>query len=516
MKYISTRHSSQGAGETLTFEEVMLAGLARDGGLYLPLEWPRLSTAEWSAMRGLPYNEVALRVMRPFVAGTFDEDEFARLVADSYRTFESPEVAPLKPLGDSGLHLLELFHGPTLAFKDVALQLLGRMLEVRLAARNRRAVIVGATSGDTGSAAIEAVRGKRAIDIFMMHPFGRVSEVQRRQMTTVMAPNVHNIAVRGKRAIDIFMMHPFGRVSEVQRRQMTTVMAPNVHNIAVRSTFDDCQDLAKACFADLAFRDRHSLTAVNSINFARVMAQIVYYAWAALRLGAPDRPVAFSVPTGNFGNVYAGYAAACMGLPISHFVVATNRNDILARVLADGTMATAVVEPSLSPSMDIQISSNFERLLFDLYGRDGKALAAAMQSFRATGKLALGEAGFSSLRRLFDGDRCDDEETVSAIADCHKRYGEVLDPHTAIGYAAAKRNRRDPAIPMVVLATAHPAKFPDAVERAIGRRPELPGRLADLMDRAERVDGLTNDVAALKRMIDERMSAVQPARAPRR
>ncbi|MBM3644172.1 MAG: threonine synthase [Alphaproteobacteria bacterium] len=478
MKYISTRHSSQGAGETLTFEEVMLAGLARDGGLYLPLEWPRLSTAEWSAMRGLPYNEVALRVMRPFVAGTFDEDEFARLVADSYRTFESPEVAPLKPLGDSGLHLLELFHGPTLAFKDVALQLLGRMLEVRLAARNRRAVIVGATSGDTGSAAIEAVRGKRAIDIFMMHPFGRVSEVQ--------------------------------------RRQMTTVMAPNVHNIAVRSTFDDCQDLAKACFADLAFRDRHSLTAVNSINFARVMAQIVYYAWAALRLGAPDRPVAFSVPTGNFGNVYAGYAAACMGLPISHFVVATNRNDILARVLADGTMATAVVEPSLSPSMDIQISSNFERLLFDLYGRDGKALAAAMQSFRATGKLALGEAGFSSLRRLFDGDRCDDEETVSAIADCHKRYGEVLDPHTAIGYAAAKRNRRDPAIPMVVLATAHPAKFPDAVERAIGRRPELPGRLADLMDRAERVDGLTNDVAALKRMIDERMSAVQPARAPRR
>jgi len=478
MKYISTRHGSQGAGETLTFEEVMLAGLARDGGLYLPLEWPRLSTAEWSAMRGLPYNEVALRVMRPFVAGTFDEDEFARLVADSYRTFESPEVAPLKPLGDSGLHLLELFHGPTLAFKDVALQLLGRMLEVRLAARNRRAVIVGATSGDTGSAAIEAVRGKRAIDIFMMHPFGRVSEVQ--------------------------------------RRQMTTVMAPNVHNIAVRSTFDDCQDLAKACFADLAFRDRHSLTAVNSINFARVMAQIVYYAWAALRLGAPDRPVAFSVPTGNFGNVYAGYAAACMGLPISHFVVATNRNDILARVLADGTMATAVVEPSLSPSMDIQISSNFERLLFDLYGRDGKALAAAMQSFRATGKLALGEAGFSSLRRLFDGDRCDDEETVSAIADCHKRYGEVLDPHTAIGYAAAKRNRRDPAIPMVVLATAHPAKFPDAVERAIGRRPELPGRLADLMDRAERVDGLTNDVAALKRMIDERMSAVQPARAPRR
>jgi len=478
MKYISTRHSSQGAGETLTFEEVMLAGLARDGGLYLPLEWPRLSTAEWSAMRGLPYNEVALRVMRPFVAGTFDEDEFARLVADSYRTFESPEVAPLKPLGDSGLHLLELFHGPTLAFKDVALQLLGRMLEVRLAARNRRAVIVGATSGDTGSAAIEAVRGKRAIDIFMMHPFGRVSEVQRRQMTTVMAPNVHNIAVRG--------------------------------------TFDDCQDLAKACFADLAFRDRHSLTAVNSINFARVMAQIVYYAWAALRLGGPDRPVAFSVPTGNFGNVYAGYAAACMGLPISHFVVATNRNDILARVLADGTMATAVVEPSLSPSMDIQISSNFERLLFDLYGRDGKALAAAMQSFRATGKLALGEAGFSSLRRLFDGDRCDDEETVSAIADCHKRYGEVLDPHTAIGYAAAKRNRRDPAIPMVVLATAHPAKFPDAVERAIGRRPELPGRLADLMDRAERVDGLTNDVAALKRMIDERMSAVQPARAPRR
>ena len=299
MRYISTRHGSQGNPAPLGFEDVMLAGLARDGGLYLPAEWPQFSKAEIAALKGLPYGEVAFRVMRPFVGDAFDEATFRRLIGEAYASFETPEVAPLKPLGDSGLHLLELFHGPTLAFKDVALQLLGPHARPHAdAPSGQHATIVGATSGDTGSAAIEAVRDRKTIDIFMLHPRGRVSEVQRRQMTTVLAPNVHNIAVAG--------------------------------------TFDDCQDLAKACFNDLAFRDRHALTAVNSINFARVMAQIVYYFWAALKLGAPERPVAFTVPTGNFGNVYAGYAAQRMGLPIHHFVVAANTNDILARFFETG------------------------------------------------------------------------------------------------------------------------------------------------------------------------------------
>ena len=450
----------------------MLAGLARDGGLYLPAEWPQFSKAEIAAMRGKPYVEVAYRVMKPFVGNTFDEPTFRRLIAEAYASFETPEVAPVKPLGDSGMHLLELFHGPTLAFKDVALQLLGRMLDHTLIARGQHATIVGATSGDTGSAAIEAVRDRKTIDIFMLHPRGRVSEVQRRQMTTILAPNVHNIAVQG--------------------------------------TFDDCQDLAKACFNDLAFRDRHALTAVNSINFARVMAQIVYYFWAALKLGAPDTPVAFTVPSGNFGNAYAGYAAKQMGLPISHFVIAANSNDILARFFEQGAMTMTGVIPTYSPSMDIQVSSNFERLLFDLYGRDGKALADAMTAFRSTGTLKVGANALGGVRELFDAGRVDEPGTLAAIADCLKRFGETIDPHTAVGYAVAQQHRRDPKIPMVVLATAHPAKFPDAVQKAIGVRPALPARLADLLDRTERVDGLPNDAAALKDMIDDRMAAAKP------
>jgi threonine synthase len=477
MNYISTRHGSAlGAGGSpapLGFEDVMLAGLARDGGLYLPAEWPQFSKAEIAALKGKPYREVAYRVMQPFVGNTFDEMTFRRLIAEAYTSFDVADVAPLKPLDDN-LHLLELFHGPTLAFKDVALQLLGLMLDHTLSQRRAHATIVGATSGDTGSAAIEAVRDRRTIDIFMLHPRGRVSEVQRRQMTTVLAPNVHNIAVQG--------------------------------------TFDDCQDLAKACFNDLAFRDRHALTAVNSINFARVMAQIVYYFWAALKLGAPDTPVAFTVPSGNFGNVYAGYAAKQMGLPVSHFVVATNTNDILARFFDTGTMTMSEVVPTFSPSMDIQISSNFERLLFDLYGRDGKALADAMTAFRSTGTLKVGANAQGSnilggVRALFEAGRLDDEGTLAAIADCRKRYGETLDPHTAVGYAVAQQHRRDPKVPMVVLATAHPAKFPDAVQKATGERPALPPRLADLFQRTERVDGLPNDVAALKELIDDRMAA---------
>ncbi|MGQ0585472.1 MAG: threonine synthase [Reyranella sp.] len=473
MHYVSTRHGSQGQPAPLGFEDIMLAGLARDGGLYLPAEWPQFSKAEIAGLKGLDYSELAFRIMRPFVGDTFDEATFRRLIGEAYASFETPEVAPVKPLGDSGLHLMELFHGPTLAFKDVALQLLGRMLDHTLTRRSQHATIVGATSGDTGSAAIEAVRDRKTIDIFMLFPKGRVSEVQRRQMTTVSAPNVHNIAVQG--------------------------------------TFDDCQDLAKACFNDLAFRDRHALTAVNSINFARVMAQIVYYFWAALKLGAPERPVAFTVPSGNFGNVYAGYAARQMGLPISHFVVGTNSNDILARFFESGTMTMTEVVPTWSPSMDIQISSNFERLLFDLYDRNGKTLADAMAAFRNTGTLKVGANALAGVRELFDAGRVDEPGTLAAIADCHRRFGETIDPHTAIGYAVAQQHRRDPAIPMVVLATAHPAKFPDAVEKATGVRPPLPARLGDLMDRAERVDGLRNDIDELKAMIDERRMAAAPA-----
>jgi threonine synthase len=468
MNYISTRHGSQGSPAPLGFEDIMLAGLARDGGLYLPAEWPHFSKAEIAALKGKPYREVAYRVMHPFVGNSFDEMTFRRLIAEAYASFDVADVAPLKPLDDN-LHLLELFHGPTLAFKDVALQLLGLMLDHTLSQRHDHATIVCATSGDTGSAAIEAVRDRRTIDIFMLHPRGRVSEVQRRQMTTVLAPNVHNIAVQG--------------------------------------TFDDCQDLAKACFNDLAFRDRHALTAVNSINFARVMAQIVYYFWAALKLGAPDRPVAFTVPSGNFGNVYAGYAAKQMGLPVSHFVVATNTNDILARFFESGTMTTSEIVPTYSPSMDIQISSNFERLLFDLYDRDGKTLADAVTAFRSTGTLKVGANALGGVREVFDAGRLDDEGTLAAIADCRKRYGETLDPHTAIGYAVAQQHRRDPGVPMIVLATAHPAKFPDAVQKAIGERPALPPRLADLYQRTERVDGIRNDIECLKELIDDRMAA---------
>jgi threonine synthase len=473
VRYISTRHGSQGSPAPLGFEEIMLAGLARDGGLYLPAEWPHFSPAEIARLKGLPYAELAFRIMQAFVGDAFDEATFRRLIGEAYGSFETPEVAPLKKLGDSGLHLLELFHGPTLAFKDVALQLLGRMLDHTLRAKGQRATIVGATSGDTGSAAIEAVRDRKTIEIFMLHPRDRVSEVQRRQMTTVLAPNVHNVAVAG--------------------------------------TFDDCQDLAKACFNDLVFRDRYALTAVNSINFARVMAQIVYYFWAALRLGAPNRPVAFTVPTGNFGNVYAGYAAQRMGLPVHHFVVAANTNDILARFFETGVMTTAEVVPTLSPSMDIQISSNFERLLFDLYDRNGKTLAEAMAEFRRSGTLEVGANALSHVRALFDAGRLDDEDTLAAIADCHSRFGETIDPHTAVGYAIAQQHRRDPEVPMVVLATAHPAKFADAVAKATGQRPRLPARLSDLMERAERVDGLPNDIAALKALIDERTALAKPA-----
>jgi threonine synthase len=458
LRYISTR----GTAAALAFDEVLLAGLARDGGLYLPESWPRLGPAEIRALAGKPYADVAVRVMTPFLGGRIGESDFADIVSAAYAAFRYPAVAPLKQL-DSGTWLMELFHGPTLAFKDVAMQLLGRLYDHVLRRRGRRVTVVAATSGDTGSAAIEACRDRAAIDIFVLHPLDRVSAVQRRQMTTVLSPNVCNIAVRG--------------------------------------TFDDCQDLLKAMFNDAAFRDAMDLSAVNSINWARVMAQTVYYFVAAIALGAPHRRIAFAVPTGNFGNVFAGYAARQMGLDIGRLVVGSNRNDILTRFFDTGRLEIGTVAPTLSPSMDIQVSSNLERLLFDLYDRDGPALAAAMTAFRRTGALDVGDARRARARALFDGFRFDDEATVAVIADTWRRTGELIDPHSAVGLAAAHAAHREPGEPTVVLATAHPAKFPDAVERATGLRPPLPPQLADLHERPERLEVLPNDLATIQDFI---------------
>jgi threonine synthase len=470
LDYVSTR----GAAPVLGFADVLLAGLARDGGLYVPERWPALEPPASSDAITRPYAEVAFEVMWPYVAGSIEPDDFARIVADTYSTpaapgpsgattFAADDVVPLRDLGD-GVHLMELFHGPTLAFKDVALQLVGRLFDHELSRRGERVLIVGATSGDTGSAAIEACRDRDAIDIVIMHPAGRVSDVQRRQMTTVASANVHNVAIEG--------------------------------------TFDDCQDLVKALFADEALRDELHLSAVNSINWARVMAQIVYYIVAAERLGRRrGGRIAFSVPTGNFGNVFAGYAAQAMGLPVSQFVVASNRNDILTQFFTSGSMTIGDVHPTLSPSMDIQVSSNLERLLFELYGRDGAVVAELMARFRVEGHAAVDPVHLQRLRRHWSGARIDDEETVATIKATYERTGVLVDPHTAVGLAAVPRCRRDPADPMVVLATAHPAKFPDAVERATGVHPALPPHLADLFDRPERYRTLPNDLDVVKSFV---------------
>lgn len=455
MRYISTR----GDAPILEFDEVLLAGLAEDGGLYVPETWPCLSHDDIRALRGLSYAELATRIMTPFLGGRIAGDAFAAMTRDAYAAFDHAAVVPLKQL-DSNLWLMELFHGPTLAFKDVAMQVLGRLFDHVLKQRGERVTIVGATSGDTGSAAIEACRDRAAIDIFILHPHGRVSEVQRRQMTTVRSINVHNIAIEG--------------------------------------TFDDCQDMVKAMFADRAFRDELRLSAVNSINWARIMAQIVYYFHAAVALGAPDRQVNFAVPTGNFGNVYAGYAARAMGLPVAQLMIGSNRNDILTRFFETGVMETREVVSSLSPSMDIQVSSNFERLLFDALDREGGAVKRAMTDFRNTGNLTVPQGGMTMLRGLFSGHRLDDEETLAAIAGERVSSGEVLDPHSIIGVAAARATVRHPDIPTVALATAHPAKFPDAVERASGVRPALPPRLEDLFEREENFSVMPAELAAVQ------------------
>jgi threonine synthase len=452
-------HSTRGQAPALAFDDVLLAGLARDGGLYLPELWPHFSREELASFAGLSYCQLAVRVMKPFLDGTISEDDFAALVDETYSGFGHSAVAPLKQLGRNDW-LLELFYGPTLAFKDYALQLLGRLFDHVLSKKGRRVTIVGATSGDTGSAAIEACRDRAAVDIIILHPLGRTSDVQRRQMTTVTSSNVRNIALEG--------------------------------------TFDDCQDMVKAMFNDQPFRDQLNLSAVNSINWARIMAQIVYYFAAGTALGAPHRAVSFAVPTGNFGNVYAAFAARRMGLPINQLVVGSNSNDILTRFFETGKMSMAEVVPTLSPSMDIQVSSNFERYLFDLFGEDGARVRDFMERFRKDRQFEVGETMQAGINSLFRGFRLNDVATTQAIRQIYQETGELLDPHSAIGVAAGRACRRDETTPMVALATAHAAKFPDAVEAATGIRPALPERLGDLFERPERYDVLPNDLEVVK------------------
>jgi threonine synthase len=462
MKYVSTR----GDAPALDFEGATLAGLASDGGLYVPETWPRFTTDDIAAMAGLPYAELAQRVMQPFVGDCLTPQRLGELTRQAYGRFAHAAVTPLRQL-DERQWLLELFHGPTLAFKDVALQLLGLLFEEFLSRRDDHLTIVGATSGDTGSAAIDAVAGRDRIDIFMLHPDGRVSDVQRRQMTTVLASNVHNIAIAG--------------------------------------SFDDAQATVKRMFNDGAVTGQFGIAAVNSINWARLMAQVVYYFAAALQLGAPARKVAFAVPTGNFGDVFAGHVAAQMGLPIECLIVATNINDILHRALASGDYSAGTVTPTAAPSMDIQVSSNFERLLFDAAGRDAALVKAQMATFETTRALQLTNAQRAAIGTRFTSARADAAEMVAAQQWAFAATGEVLDPHTAIALHAARAATDLPAdVPVVTLATAHPAKFGDAVEAAIGQRPELPARVGDLFAREERYDRLPGDYATLRDYVTAR------------
>ena len=450
MKYVSTR----GKAPVHSFSDILLAGLAEDGGLYMPESWPQFSADEWRAMRALPYPELAAKIIAPFTAGSIDHDTLLGFCRDAYSQFDHAAIVPLTQIED-GLYVQELFHGPTLAFKDMALQLLGRLFDHVLTERDQRVTIVGATSGDTGSAAIEACRGRDRLTVVILHPEGRTSDVQRRQMTTVLDSNITNLALKG--------------------------------------TFDDCQDMVKAMFADAPFRQDMRLSAVNSINWARIAAQIPYYVYSALALGAPDREVSFAVPTGNFGNVLAAWVAKQMGLPIRHLCVGSNRNDILTRFLDSNDMSARQVVPSLSPSMDIQVSSNFERLLFEFLGRDAEACAALMTGFRSTGKMDVPAKVWESIHTLFSGLALDDEETEAQIRSVHQNSQYLADPHTVIGITAG-RKFREPGVPMVAMATAHPAKFPDAMRAATGITPALPPALADLFDREERFRVVDNEL----------------------
>ncbi|MEL6411900.1 MAG: threonine synthase [Pseudomonadota bacterium] len=459
MKYISTR----GTAPVLNFEETMLAGLARDGGLYLPESIPQMSSDQIAELRGTSYEETAFAVMRPFLGDTFTDHEFRAIIDRAYQGFDHAARAPLKQL-DSGHFLLELFHGPTLAFKDFAMQLIGQMFEASLTRSGKRVTIVGATSGDTGSAAMEAFRGLEAVDVFILYPHGRVSEVQRRQMTTPTETNVHALAVDGD--------------------------------------FDDCQARVKDMFNDFEFRDGVRLAGVNSINWARVLAQVVYYFSSAISLGAPERPVSFTVPTGNFGDIFAGLIAKRMGLPIEKLVVATNQNDILHRCLSTAEYKPDGVAPSISPSMDIQVSSNFERALYYAYDQDGAAVSQLMDELK-TGGFSVSQGALQSLRENFVSGRASEAETSTAITATLQNSKELLCPHSAVGVKVAAE-KLDPKVPMVTLATAHPAKFPDAVKAASGIHPPLPDRMSDLYERSERVTRVANDLADIQNIIRDR------------
>jgi threonine synthase len=454
VKFVSTR----GEAPPLSFEGALLAAMARDGGLLMPEAWPRLTPPEIAALAGLDYADAAYRVMRPYLDGDPCLPDLEQVLDEAYGSFHHPAVVPLRQIGPNSF-LLELFHGPTLAFKDLAMQVVARLMNRALLRKGAHATVIGATSGDTGAAAIEAFRGLEAIDIFILHPKGRVSDVQRRQMTTATEPNVHNVALEG--------------------------------------TFDDCQKIVKALFADAKLRDRLELTGVNSINFARILAQIPYYFTAGVSLGAPHRAVAFTVPTGNFGDIFAGYAARAMGLPVARLVIATNLNDSLARALASGVYEPHGVIATSSPSMDIQLASNFERLLFELAGRDAARVRSLMEELRTTGAFRLKDPELASLRSLFAAHPVGEHETEMTIRRLAEETGVIADPHTAVGVAASREESGLGSTPMVVLATAHPAKFPDLVERATGQMPEQPERLRLRLGQHERCAVLPNDYAAI-------------------
>src|SRR3569623_603844 len=458
MRYVSTR----GEAAPLDFVEVMRTGLARDGGLYVPESWPRLGTADIAAFAGRPYAEGAADVSGRCTGGTIADADLARMAQEAYGTFRHPATAPLTQLSP-GLFVLELFHGPTLAFKDLAMQLVARLMDHARRQRGERTTIVVATSGDTGGAAVEAFRGRDQVDLVVLFPQGRVSDVQRRMMTTATDANVHAVASEG--------------------------------------TFDDCQALVKAMFNHHAFRDRVSLSGVNSINWARIVAQTVYYFTAAAALGAPHRKVAFTVPTGNFGDVYAGYVAQKMGLPIDRLMVATNVNDILARTFATGTYEVRGVQATTSPSMDIQVSSNFERLLFDAYGRDAGSVRNLMNSLTQSQRFSVSAPALEAMRELFSAGRADEQESAATIRAWMREASYMADPHTAVALAVAEKEPRDPTIPMVVLSTAHPAKFPDAVKAACGRTPALPDWVGDLNARDERITVLPPDESAVEKFV---------------
>jgi threonine synthase len=445
----------------------MLAGLARDGGLYLPQTYPRFTPERIASFAGMAYGDVAKQVLLPFVGDDFDAETLERMIETAYSGFRHAAIAPLQQI-DANLFVLELFHGPTLAFKDLAMQLLARFMDHALTRRGQHATIVGATSGDTGAAAIEAFRGLANIDVVIFYPHERVSDVQRRQMTTVEGDNIHVVALEG--------------------------------------TFDDCQDAVKALFNHGAFRDEFGLSGVNSINWARVLAQTVYYFTSAVALGAPRRSVSYTVPTGNFGDIFAGWIAKKMGLPIERLVIATNENDILVRALQSGAYETHGVHQTQSPSMDIQVSSNFERLLFEMNGRDGVAIRNQMDALKQSRGFTISAATLSAIRAEFDAARTDERETAAEIARCWHQASELVDPHTAVGVHAARKGvAANPTTPMVVLGTAHAAKFPNAIERAIGVRPPLPAYMADILGKAERSTVLPFDQATIERFIRDRV-----------